>query len=232
MTFTAPQIREEEKQTESQDSDSLRLKAIAQTACNQHKTYIIVGGLGGFGLELAQWLIDRGARNLVLTSRSGIRSGFQARKVRQWRHQGVSVRISTNDVVTECEAEALIKESAALGEVGGVFNLAMVLQDGLMSNQNAESFVKVTNPKILGTINLDNITRRLCCRSLDWFVIFSSVSCGRGNAGQANYGFANSAMERICEKRRQDGLPGKRTFLKYFNFKFSPATFGDFLALK
>lgn len=40
------------------------------------------------------------------------------------------------------------------------------------------------------------------------FVVFSSVSCGRGNAGQSNYGMSNSVMERICEKRRSDGLPG------------------------
>jgi fatty acid synthase len=43
---------------------------------------------------------------------------------------------------------------------------------------------------------------------LHWFVVFSSVSSGRGNAGQANYGFANSGMERICEKRAEEGLPG------------------------
>ncbi|XP_011052868.1 PREDICTED: fatty acid synthase-like, partial [Acromyrmex echinatior] len=38
--------------------------------------------------------------------------------------------------------------------------------------------------------------------------VFSSVSCGRGNAGQTNYGMANSIMERICEKRAEEGLPG------------------------
>jgi len=52
-------------------------------------------------------------------------------------------------------------------------------------------------------------TRELCSNTLEWFVVFSSVSCGRGNAGQANYGYANSAMERICERRRSDGLPGQ-----------------------
>lgn len=51
------------------------------------------------------------------------------------------------------------------------------------------------------------ITRKLC-PDLSYFVAFSSVSCGCGNAGQSNYGFANSAMERVCEKRRYDGLPG------------------------
>lgn len=49
---------------------------------------------------------------------------------------------------------------------------------------------------------------REACPHLDYFVAFSSVSCGRGNTGQSNYGFANSAMERICEQRRHDGLPG------------------------
>lgn len=45
------------------------------------------------------------------------------------------------------------------------------------------------------------------CPELDQFVIFSSVSCGRGNAGQTNYGYSNSVMERICEARKADNLP-------------------------
>lgn len=57
------------------------------------------------------------------------------------------------------------------------------------------------------TPNTHRVTRA-ACPELDYFVAFSSVSCGRGNAGQTNYGFANSTMERVCEKRRHDGLPG------------------------
>jgi hypothetical protein len=67
--------------------------------------------------------------------------------------------------------------------------------------------------QVVGTENLDAATRKLCSGSLEWFVVFSSVSCGRGNAGQANYGYSNSVMERICEKRRLDGLPGWLTAL-------------------
>lgn len=40
-----------------------------------------------------------------------------------------------------------------------------------------------------------------------YFVVFSSLSCGRGIIGQTNYGMANSIMERICEKRKKDGYP-------------------------
>ncbi|KPJ13004.1 Fatty acid synthase [Papilio machaon] len=55
-------------------------------------------------------------------------------------------------------------------------------------------------------MNLDKLSRKLCPRLKD-FVIFSSVSCGRGNAGQTNYGLSNSVMERICEWRKKLGLP-------------------------
>lgn len=58
-----------------------------------------------------------------------------------------------------------------------------------------------------GTLTLDAATRELS-PELDYFVVFSSVSCGRGNPGQSNYGLANSAMERIVEQRQADGLPG------------------------
>ena len=83
------------------------------------------------------------------------------------------------------------------------------MKDGLLENQTTEQFQSVCRPKVSGTMYLDRVTRELCKESLDWFVVFSSVSCGRGNAGQANYGLANSFMERVCEQRKQDGFPGK-----------------------
>lgn len=186
-----------------------KTSVVPRTACDPSKSYVIIGGLGGFGLELAQWLVDRGCRQLVLTSRSGVRSGYQGRRVRQWRSRGVNVLISTADVSIQGKAEELLRAvTSSMGPVGGVFNLAMVLLDGLLSNQTPDRFSKVINPKVAGTLYLDDVTRRLCKESLDWFVVYSSVSCGRGNAGQSNYGFANSAMERVCEQRQRDGLPG------------------------
>lgn len=50
--------------------------------CDSQKSYIITGGLGGFGLELADWLFKRGARILILTSRNGIKTGYQASRIR------------------------------------------------------------------------------------------------------------------------------------------------------
>uniref|UniRef100_A0A8C3PVK3 Fatty acid synthase n=1 Tax=Chrysolophus pictus TaxID=9089 RepID=A0A8C3PVK3_CHRPC len=199
-------IQEEEKQYPLR-SEPVKLSAISRTSCPPTKSYIITGGLGGFGLELAQWLIERGAQKLVLTSRSGIRTGYQAKCVREWKALGIQVLVSTSDVGTLEGTQLLIEEALKLGPVGGIFNLAVVLKDAMIENQTPELFWEVNKPKYSGTLHLDWVTRKKC-PDLDYFVVFSSVSCGRGNAGQSNYGFANSAMERICEQRHHDGLPG------------------------
>lgn len=82
-----------------------------------------------------------------------------------------------------------------------------MLRDAFLENQTEADFKTVCLPKVTGTKILDTLSRELC-PELDYFVAFSSLSCGRGNAGQTNYGLANSAMERICEDRQASGLPG------------------------
>ncbi|KAM9424875.1 fatty acid synthase isoform 2-T2 [Pholidichthys leucotaenia] len=201
------QVRSEEAETAVQPASPLSLPAMSRTICVPTHSYVVTGGLGGFGLELTQWLIERGARKVVLTSRSGIRNGYQAKRVSEWQNQSVEVVVSTKDVGTLEGTEQLIAEACAMGPVGGVFHLAMVLKDGMLENLTPQLFLDVNKPKRDGAINLDRVTRQMC-PELRYFVAFSSVSCGRGNAGQSNYGYANSAMERVCEKRRYDGLPG------------------------
>lgn len=77
------QVREEEQLALLQGPEPTLVTAMAKTFCPAHKSYIVAGGLGGFGLELAQWLVLRGAQKLVLTSRSGIRTGEWAGGHRQ-----------------------------------------------------------------------------------------------------------------------------------------------------
>ena len=76
-----------------------------------------------------------------------------------------------------------------------------------MENQTEEDFVQSAGPKSLATRHLDVLSRQMCPH-LRHFVVFSSVTSGRGLAGQTNYGMNNSIMERICEARVRDGLPG------------------------
>ncbi|XP_066144651.1 fatty acid synthase-like isoform X2 [Euwallacea fornicatus] len=174
--------------------------------CDPSKTYIICGGLGGFGLELADWLVLRGAKHLVLTSRKGVTTGYQCCRISIWQSYGCNIKISTEDITTRTGCEALIKEANSIAPVKAIFNLAVVLSDAILENQTKQSFQTSFGPKAHATQYLDEVTRKLCPEITD-FVIFSSVSCGRGNAGQTNYGMSNSVMERICEKRHREGYP-------------------------
>lgn len=116
--------------------------------------------------------------------------------------------MNTSDISTKIGCEQLIRDSIKLGPVGGIFNLAVVLKDNIFANQDAEKFAEVMAPKAVATKHFDELSRVLC-PELQYFVVFSSVSCGRGNAGQSNYGMANSVMERIMEDRHCLGLPAK-----------------------
>ncbi|XP_044262250.1 fatty acid synthase-like [Tribolium madens] len=193
----------DENEIESKENS---IQCLPKFWANPKKCYIILGGLGGFGLELADWLVLRGARNLLLTSRIGIQTGYQTQRFKIWQSYGTRVHISTITISSKEDCLNLIKEASKLGPVDGIFNLAVVLKDELFENQTEESFRISLTPKAFATKYLDEVSRDLC-PNLRYFVVFSSVSCGRGNIGQTNYGMANSIMERICEKRKIEGFP-------------------------
>jgi len=102
------------------------------------------------GLELAQWLVERGAKYLVLTSRVGVRTGYQDRCVRRCRQAGVTVSVSTADVTDVDETRGLLRDAASMCRdgVGSVFNLAAVLHDGPTANQTPAQWTLATKPKV------------------------------------------------------------------------------------
>jgi fatty acid synthase len=189
------------------NSKSISIKATGRCSFNPRKTFIITGGLGGFGFELTKWLFERGARNIILTSRTGIKNNIQKYFIDYFNEKGGHVEVSNLDITSEKQAIHLIERAEKFGQIGGIFHLALVMKDGFFENQNSKQFHEVHIAKFNGLKNLDNITRSRNT-DLDLFVAFSSISCGRGNPGQSNYGFSNSSVERLCEMRRKDGLHG------------------------
>ncbi|RLU24885.1 hypothetical protein DMN91_002976 [Ooceraea biroi] len=172
------------------------------------KSYLLLGGLGGVGLELADWLILRGARNLVLTSRTGVKTGYQRSRIDRWKSYGVNVLIVTGaDASNHKDCEFILKSAEKQAPVDAIFNLIASLRDNILKNQTAESFEQSFKEKAWSTKRMDELSRKLCPQ-LRHFVAFSSLFCSRGNPGQTNYNMANSVMERICEERVADGLPG------------------------
>lgn len=160
-------------------------------------THLVIGGLGGYGVELVRWLQARGASKVVVVSRR--RPGaIEIDSVR-------GADIVTADLREEASCDALVESLA--DRLTGVWQLAMVLKDGLFMNMSEESWREVVEAKAQLTINLDRSTRKFA-KDLRHFVCWSSVVAQRGNAGQSNYAYANSSMESLCSRRREEGLCG------------------------
>jgi acyl transferase domain-containing protein/acyl carrier protein len=165
-------------------------------------TYLITGGLGALGLEVAESLADQGARHLVLAGRS-VRDDVPTLK--GLRSRGVSVRVVRADVSRRDDVEALVAACRAEGALRGVVHAAGVLDDGTLANQTPERFARVMAAKVRGAWELHVQTRGL---PLDFFVGFSSVASLLGAAGQANYAAANAFLDALAHHRRALRLPG------------------------
>lgn len=167
------------------------------------RTYLITGGLGALGLQVARRLAERGARYLVLTGRTGAAGKESA--VRDLEQTGARVTVIQADISNPADAVKLFQEIRSnLPPLGGVIHAAGVLDDGLVRQQSAGRFRKVMAPKAAGAWNLHTHTKDL---SLDFFVLFSSAASLVGSAGQANYAAANAFLDSLAYHRRALGLP-------------------------
>ena len=168
-------------------------------------TYLITGGLGGAGLELAGWLVFHGARSLALLGRSGASNPRAREAIADLEKQGAAVHVLRTDVSVLEDLRAAVADLEAVAPpLRGVFHCAAVLEDGLLAGLTPESFRRVFAPKAEGAWNLHVLTREL---PLDHFVLFSSAASVLGSAGQANYAAANSFVDELARFRRSLGLP-------------------------
>lgn len=89
-------------------------------------SFFYTGGLGGMGFELTDWLIKRGARKLILVSRTGYCDGYKIRKIAKWRAMGVTIVISIDNICAVNGVSNLLKSAAEMGNVSGLFNTTLV----------------------------------------------------------------------------------------------------------
>ncbi len=168
-------------------------------------TYLITGGLSGFGLATARWLVERGARHLALLSRRGAPSAPDAPAIEAMRAGGVAITIVAADVADpESLATALRTLKKTVPPLRGVFHAAMVLHDATVAAMTVEQLEAVLAPKVAGAWNLHAQTLTL---PLDCFVLFSSISSLLGAPGQANYAAANAFLDALAHFRCAQGRP-------------------------
>lgn len=167
--------------------------------------YLVSGGLSGLGLASAERLVRRGARHLLLLSRSGVSSPEASAAIAAMQRQGVTVEAPALDVTDEQALAGLIEECGSRRPpLRGVIHAAAVIEDGLARQLTREQLDAVLGPKLLGAILLDRLTRH---HDLQHFVLYSSATTLFGSPGQSAYVAANLGLEALAVRRRQAGKP-------------------------
>lgn len=167
-------------------------------------SYLVTGGLGGFGLATAEWLASCGARHLVLLSRSGRPTAEAQEKITALEQQGVKVQLEACDVTQREPLAALTARlRASDAPLKGIIHAATVIDDALVRDLTETRIATNLDAKITGAHLLDELTR---ADSLDFFVLFSSATTLFGNPGQSAYVAANQWLEAFAAQRRAQGL--------------------------
>ena len=168
--------------------------------------YLITGAFGGYGKVLARWLVECGARHLVLTSRNGASSTDATKFIEELKQRGVEVRVVSADVGAPGDVRRLFAEiKSGAQPLRGLFHLAMVIDDAPLAALTPERMRTVLGPKADGAWLLHRATLEM---KLDCFVMFSSVSSIFGNPAQGNYSAANAFLDSLAHHRQALGLPG------------------------
>ena len=172
---------------------------------DQNAAWLVTGGLSGFGLESARWLAERGAKRLVLTGRRGADTPGAAQAVQALEAMGVHVEVVACDIADPAAVQSMLADIRRNGAaLTGILHAAMVLDDALMANLDANRMRQVLAPKMAGAWHLHSLTLDM---PLEHFVLYSSVTTSIGNPGQANYVAANASLESLAALRHSLGLP-------------------------
>ncbi|MEZ5022099.1 MAG: type I polyketide synthase [Chitinophagales bacterium] len=181
-----------------------------EIALNQHPkkefsaeaTYLLTGGYGGLGITFANWMINNGARNLVLLGRSGPKP-FAQKIIDELVQKGANIHIEKADVSSKTDLEKIVNAISSEQPLKGIMHLAGILDDSAVSNLAQEQFERVLKPKVNGAWHLHELTKDL---DLDFFVLFSSSAGLFGSPGQAAYVAANTFLDALAAFRKNNGL--------------------------
>jgi acyl transferase domain-containing protein len=168
-------------------------------------SYLIAGGLGGLGREVARWLVARGARHLILVGRSGADRPDAAEFVRELEKVGTRILVGRADVARADELAAVWANAAIdFPPIAGVVHAAGIFDDRVLLRSDWGRFDRVFAAKVKGAWNLHQLSRQT---PLDFFILFASAATQFGLAGLGNYTAANAFLDALAHHRRRLGLP-------------------------
>ncbi len=181
------------------DIEKNRSAYLDYSAIKQGGTYLISGGMGGVAKNLASYLAKNYSANLILLGRSPLPDNGEVflTSLKTYGSEAVYLPVDICDLDNLTRHIGHAKKQ--LGIINGVIHCAGVLEDNLLANKNLESFQRVLQSKLKGTINLDLLTQD---DPLDFFAVFSSLTSVLGNPGQCDYGAANGFMDSYMAYRK------------------------------
>jgi surfactin synthase thioesterase subunit/NAD(P)-dependent dehydrogenase (short-subunit alcohol dehydrogenase family)/acyl carrier protein len=167
-------------------------------------TYLVTGGLGMLGRGVAEWLINKGAKHLVLTGRNPNAEAAQT-LLRTAATNGATIHVVAADISRDEDVRRLIRMiSNELPPLRGVVQSAGVLDDGILAQLSWDRFAPLFEPRVYGSWLVHEYTKGL---ELDFFILQSSLWSVLGSAGQGNYTASSAFLDALAVHRRASGLP-------------------------
>lgn len=182
-------------------------------------TYVVTGGAGALGQVVATYLAERGARHIVLLSRSSLppRSDWAViaedhphfatvSSIRAVERLGAQISTASVDVADADQVSAWLNAHVNGGgrPIRGIVHAAGSVDDQLLVNTSEVDFVRVMAPKVTGTRVLHDT---FADHDLEFFVMFGSAGSTIASPGQGNYAAANAFLDAFAHYRVAQGLP-------------------------
>ena len=186
-------------------NSGVRLRRAPERHLRRDGTYLVTGGITGFGFAAACWLARQGAGSIALVSRRGAATPGAADRVAELRALGAEVCPYAGDVADPAALAIVLGDiRRSQPPLRGVVHAASVIGDGLAGELERSDIAAMLRPKLGGAVALDRLTRD---DPIELFLLFSSATTLIGAPGQGVYVAANLALEALARQRRAAGLP-------------------------
>jgi phthiocerol/phenolphthiocerol synthesis type-I polyketide synthase C len=183
----------------------IRLSRPAESSLRKDGTYLVTGGIAGFGFEAARWLAEHGAGSIALLGRRGAETPGAAERAAELRALGAEVRIYAGDVADPDSLGAVLDRIRTdQPPLRGIVHAAAAITDALASDIEAGEIALTLRAKLGGAMLLDRLTRD---DPVDLFLLFSSATTLLGAPGQGAYVAGNLAVEALARRRQAEGRP-------------------------
>ncbi|KAI1455751.1 hypothetical protein F4805DRAFT_459397 [Annulohypoxylon moriforme] len=185
------------------DIVSKRLRYRSTWSFDPTASYLVAGGLGGLGRLIIRWMASKGAKHLILPSRSGSSSQNAVEVVSELSERGVNVVTPRCDVGVAASVTAMLRDCASSGmpPIKGCINAAMNLQDAIFENMTHEQWESTVNSKAQSSWNL----HQFLPQGLDFFILLSSLSGVYGSPVQSNYAAGCTFQDALARYRTVHG---------------------------